>query len=146
MANRLIPDAELAYWGTKVSRSIRPRLVRVLLERDGSACGICGALLGDDQVIDHIIPNGKGYSGEQWNLRVVHSLCNHFNNTQPLAERLEVAAANRHAIGDLRTVDEIFLDTQATVRRLNAARREKLAHLDAQRTPKKKRSRTRKGS
>ncbi len=40
-------------------------------------CGICGKNMPkNDRSIDHIVPLAKGGSGEIWNLRIVHIVCN----------------------------------------------------------------------
>ncbi len=40
-------------------------------------CGICGKNMPkNDRTIDHVIPISKGGSGEIWNLRIVHMVCN----------------------------------------------------------------------
>ena len=46
----------------------------VLLERDGSACLVCGA--GADLTIDHIVPISRGGSDDLSNLQVLCRRCN----------------------------------------------------------------------
>jgi hypothetical protein len=48
-----------------------------IIERDGSTCGLCGAVVAPDELdIDHIVPVSRGGSDEDDNLQVAHASCN----------------------------------------------------------------------
>ncbi len=53
------------------------RLRDDVVARDGSACGICGGVVAEDELsIDHIIPVAVGGTDGLDNLRVAHRFCN----------------------------------------------------------------------
>ena len=60
------------------------RFVPILLERDGSDCGICGHAIDMDirdrqpqsRSVDHILPRSLGGDEEITNLRLAHLICN----------------------------------------------------------------------
>jgi 5-methylcytosine-specific restriction endonuclease McrA len=55
----------------------RTELRRIVFERDGFVCGICGGPMTErTRVIDHIIPRCMGGSDAMGNLRAVHGFCN----------------------------------------------------------------------
>jgi hypothetical protein len=56
---------------------------RSIIERDGSACYICGAVLASDKVeLDHLLPVARGGSSLPENLSVSCGPCNRRKGTQ----------------------------------------------------------------
>ena len=63
--------------GKRMSHEKRDRRRKMLIARDGLACGICGEPMTEATVtIDHIVPVSKGGSHEMANLRLAHKRCN----------------------------------------------------------------------
>jgi 5-methylcytosine-specific restriction endonuclease McrA len=56
---------------------ISPALRRLVIDRDGYVCGICGGVVESNDVhLDHIKPHSLGGPTIASNLRVTHSRCN----------------------------------------------------------------------
>lgn len=65
---------------------------KVIYERDGGRCGICGKKVASDQIsIDHIIPLSLGGQHTENNVRLAHIRCNvQRGNRGPAQLRLQV--------------------------------------------------------
>lgn len=81
--------------GTGRARSnLRREVYRVLAERDGSNCGICGDPVdlsfspgtppGKKPSIDHVIPRSRGGSDDLDNLALAHMACNSRRKAMPI--------------------------------------------------------------
>lgn len=68
----------------RISRTVRQRLLRAVIERDGKRCAICRrpvdlSLCGRDHLgptLDHVIPVAEGGGDDLPNLRLAHMICN----------------------------------------------------------------------
>lgn len=74
----------------------RVRLVRLLVERDGDCCYLCGLTIdttlkagprGDEEgpSIDHVVPRSRGGTDDLVNLRLTHWKCNRDKGTRSFA-------------------------------------------------------------
>lgn len=77
-AARPVANPAVESHGGILSRSIRPALRRLILQRHGHRCWICGKGFqpGDPVHIDHTLPWSKGGLTEPENLRPAHAFCN----------------------------------------------------------------------
>jgi hypothetical protein len=77
-------------------------------------CGLCEKNMPkNDRTIDHIIPLAKGGTGDVWNLRIVHHLCN-IRKHATMPDELNFSESNRHCkSGRLRGVKDSVGDSQA---------------------------------
>lgn len=74
-----------------ISRVQCPRLLTAVVERDGTACALCGkpvnlALSGrhpDGPSLDHITPRSRGGTHALANLRLAHHRCNSSRGNRP---------------------------------------------------------------
>lgn len=72
---------------------------RVLLERDGNACGRCGLTIDvgldgmapDGPTIGHIVPAAEGGTDDLANLRLEHRRCNLAAGARPIPPRALIA-------------------------------------------------------
>jgi hypothetical protein len=61
----------------KHRQSVSPRIRRLVIERDGHVCQLCGGAVEPDDIhLDHIQPYSLGGPTTVENLRVTHSRCN----------------------------------------------------------------------
>lgn len=66
-----------------------------LLERDGDGCWFCGASLGEDATIEHLVPRSAGGGNKLANYALAHARCNHLAADKPLIEKIELRAKLR---------------------------------------------------
>lgn len=78
--------------------------LRVLRERDGDACGICGErmLFNADELhpanatVDHVVPAGRGGCSCIGRLRLAHRYCNMKRANDPPATKLRLRGCAAH--------------------------------------------------
>lgn len=66
-----------------MEENYRGVIKKILWDRDGEQCGICGEVVAfDEATIDHVQPQSRGGSWEVTNLQLAHSLCNAVKNNR----------------------------------------------------------------
>ena len=63
-----------------------------LRERDGDDCWFCGAPMGDDCTIEHLIPKSKGGRDSLSNYALAHLKCNNDAANLPLVQKIALRA------------------------------------------------------
>lgn len=69
-----------------------------LLKRDGDECWFCGAAMGDDQTIEHLIAKARGGSNTLDNYALAHRKCNADAADLPLVDKLAMRERLRSAM------------------------------------------------
>lgn len=66
-----------------------------ILKRDGSACFYCGALMGNDITLEHLIPLTAGGQNNLSNMVLAHEDCNKKMGYKPIVDKVNYALKTR---------------------------------------------------
>lgn len=61
-----------------------------LIKRDGMACWYCGAALGEDATIEHLIARSRGGVNHLDNYALAHRRCNQVAADKSLVEKIAI--------------------------------------------------------
>lgn len=89
------PQSVVATSPAVETSGVTARRRKRIMQRDGSDCWFCGKPLGDDETLEHLVPQSRGGGNDSANCVLAHAACNQSAANMSISEKVELRARLR---------------------------------------------------
>lgn len=99
LPDRAMPaDQPVAASPASETSGVTARRRKRIMQRDGSDCWFCGKPLGDDETLEHLVPQSRGGGNDSANCVLAHAVCNQKAANLSLSEKVELRSQLRRVM------------------------------------------------